>query len=182
MLRLHSINTDRLRLRPFRLEDAPTVQRLAGDWDVAKMTLNIPHPYEDGMAEQWIEAVRAGMKNGDIVTFAIVSKTDDALVGAVSLRVNKASRWAELGYWIGKPYWNNGFGTEAARALVEYGFCELGLNRIQARHMIDNPASGRIMQKVGMTREGTLRQAGFRGGSFHDLVLYAILRDEFEQK
>lgn len=173
------IQTQRLRLSFFTLDDAPTVQRLAGDLDVAKMTLNIPHPYPDGLAERWISTHREGLQRGTLIELAI-TRHDDAVIGAMSLGVRKDSHWAEIGYWIGKPYWNQGYATEAARAMIRLGFDHLELNRIQARHMAINPASGRVMQKCGMTYEGTLRQAAYRHPDYHDLAVYSILRSEYE--
>lgn len=180
-LTFEPIETERLRLRPLRPTDAPTVQRLAGARDIAKTTLNIPHPYEDGMAEEWIARTHDAFARGDQISLAVTLRADEQsrLIGAVGLVMNEQNHAAELGYWIGKPYWNNGYGTEAARALVAYGFHHLGLNRIQARHMTSNPASGRIMQKLGMSYEGTHRQAALRFGKYDDLATYAILRSEY---
>jgi RimJ/RimL family protein N-acetyltransferase len=87
---------------------------------------------------------------------------------------------AELGYWIGVPYWNHGYASEAARRVVNWGFQYLGLNRIYAQHFADNPASGRVMQKIGMQYEGTLRQPFIRLGEARDSVCYGILKDEWE--
>lgn len=178
------IETERLRLRSLRFEDAPTVKRLAGDRDIAKTTLNIPHPYEDGMAEEWIARTHDAVARGDQISLAITLRADeqDGLIGAVGLVLNKQNHSGELGYWIGKPYWNNGYGTEAAGALVAYGFRHRGLNRIQARHMTSNPASGRIMQKIGMSYEGTHRDAALRFGTYDDLAMYAILRSEWQNQ
>lgn len=178
------IETERLRLRPFRLSDAPIVQKLAGARDVAKTVTNIPHPYEDGMAEQWVESTHDALARGRSIHLAIALKSDsdgdELLLGAVGMEFNLQSRSAEIGYWIGVPYWNKGYTTEAARALVAYGFDMLGLNRIQARHMTNNPASGRVMQKLGMSFEGIHRQAALRFGAFEDLAMYAILRSDYE--
>lgn len=106
--------------------------------------------------------------------------SDGLFIGFIGFEINHWANSAELGYWLGKPYWNRGYATEAARAMVEYGFEELELNRIQARHMEHNPASGRVMEKIGMKYEGTLRQATYRFGEYHDLLMYAILRSEYE--
>lgn len=206
-----SLQTERLHLRPPRLGDAPDMQRLAGDRDVAKTVINIPHPYADGMAEQFIASTHESMARGRGLHLAITLRSashntdsstapsdsrhpsvpgpdasspssDDALIGMVGLQFDLQNRSAELGYWIGVPYWNNGYGTEAARAILHYGFHNLGLNRIHARHMTNNPASGRIMQKLGMQYEGTLRHAAFRFGSFEHLALYGLLRAEHSDR
>jgi RimJ/RimL family protein N-acetyltransferase len=85
---------------------------------------------------------------------------------------------AELGYWIGKPFWGRGYATEAARALVQYGFDTLGLHRIYARHLTRNPASGRVLHKIGMTHEGYRRKHEKKWGIYEDDKLYGILRDD----
>lgn len=173
------IETERLHLRFFTLDDAPTVQKLAGAWDIARTTVNIPHPYLDGMAEQWIANHLEAMQEGAFLTLAITNKADDALMGSIAMRINKPNRWAELGYWIGTQYWNKGYVTEAVQAVIRLGFEELNLNRIQAQHLTQNPASGRVMQKNGMRYEGTLRQVVYRFDTYHDLAQYAILREEY---
>ncbi|MCI2424905.1 GNAT family N-acetyltransferase [Candidatus Acetothermia bacterium] len=172
-----TIVTERLLLRPFELSDAPDVQRLAGDKAIADTTLNIPHPYEDGMAEEWILTHQPKFEAGELVNFAIVLRTTGKLIGAIGLAIVRRFERAELGYWIGKPYWNNGYCTEAGRAVLRYSFSVLKLNRVHASHLTRNPASGRVMQKIGMTREGCARQHVKRWDRFEDLELYGILRE-----
>jgi [ribosomal protein S5]-alanine N-acetyltransferase len=177
-----TLTGDRLRLRPFTLADAPAVQALAGTREVASTTLNIPHPYEDGMAEQWIQTHASHYESGKLVTFAIVERETEQLVGAMSLALQGEHARAELGYWIGLPFWNRGYATEAAREVLRFGFEELGLNRIFASYLVRNPASGRVMQKLGMQFEGRLRQHVRKWGSFEDLELYGILRKEWQRQ
>ena len=153
-----TLHTQRLILRPFEIADALDVQRLAGDQAIADTTLNIPHPYEDGMAEQWISTRQPQFEAGELANFAIVLRATGELVGAIGLVINRRFDHAELGYWIGRPYWKQGFCTEAGRAVLRYGFTELNLNRIHAYYLSRNPAPGRVMEKLGMTREGLLRQ------------------------
>jgi RimJ/RimL family protein N-acetyltransferase len=166
------LETPRLLLRGFTLADAPEVRRLAGDRAIADTTLNIPHPYEPGVAEQWIASHRGMEERGAARTWAVVLRGADRLVGAIGLTLKSEQRRAEMGYWIGLPYWNNGYATEAAAAVVAYGFDTLRLHRIHACHLARNPASGRVMQKVGMIREGTLRGHVRMGGVFEDVVVY----------
>jgi len=182
MTTIPTLTTARLILRPFTLDDAPMVKALAGAWEIAEMTAHIPHPYEDGVAEQWISTHQGAFDQGQGITWAITRKADSALVGAIGLTIDKENLCAELGYWIGVPYWRQGYCTEAAQEMLRYGFEVLALNRIHARHLTKNPASGRVMQKIGMAHEGTLRQAIFRWGAFHDMALYAILREEYRQR
>ena len=168
------LETERLILRAFELADAPDVQRLAGDRAVAAGTLTIPHPYPDGVAEEWI----ASHDGRDTAPFAIERKEDGALLGAVGLDVEPDHARAELGYWVGKPYWGHGYATEAARAVVRYAFDNLNLHRVYAYHFVDNPASGRVLQKIGMTYEGRRRQHTVKWGALLDSESYAILRDD----
>ena len=172
---LPTLETARLRLRPFSVADAPDVQRLAGAREIAATTLTVPHPYEDGLAEQWIATHGPAFTEGKSLTLAVTELASGVLVGAVGLALTPRDHRAELGYWIGVPYWGRGYATEAARAIVEHGFRVLGLHRIMARHMAHNLASGRVMQKIGMTREGVLREHVFKWGRYEDLVVYALL-------
>ena len=174
------LKTERLILRPFRVEDAHDVRRLAGDYEIAKTTLNIPHPYEDGMAEAWINTHKQLFEHGIEVIFAITDKQKKHLIGSISLHeIKREYDTAEMGYWIGKPYWNNGYCTEAGGAILEYGFNMLKLNRIYAFHFNTNPASGKVLQKIGMTHEGCLRQDIKKWGEYLDLEVYGILKEDF---
>jgi ribosomal-protein-alanine N-acetyltransferase len=174
-----TLSTKRLVLRPFNLKDAPDVKELAGEWDIAATTANIPHPYQDGMAEDWIATHQGAYDKGEAVTFAIAVKSNQRLAGAIGLHIDPTNALAEMGYWIGKPYWNQGYCTQAARAVIRYAFEVLNLNRVQARHMTKNLASGRVMEKVGLQYEGRLRQQIKRWGSFEDAEIYAILRQDY---
>ncbi|MGH1345936.1 MAG: GNAT family N-acetyltransferase [Nannocystales bacterium] len=174
-----TLSTARLLLRPFALADADDVQRLAGDDRIAATTLNVPHPYEDGMAEAWISTHKRLFDEGTLHNFAITLATSGELVGAIGLTIDPETLLAELGYWVGVPHWGNGYCTEAARAVVGHGF-SIGLRRIHAHHMATNVASGRVMANVGMTKEGTLRQHVVKRGVRHDLAWFGILADEFD--
>jgi RimJ/RimL family protein N-acetyltransferase len=175
-----TLETERLILRPFSPHDAADVQRLAGDRAIADTTLNIPHPYEDGMAEGWISTHHDTFVSEKGVTFAITLRSDGSLAGAISLMSMVRNHQAELGYWIGKAYWTRGFCTEAGQAVLLYGFEELGLQRVHATHFARNPASGRVMQKLGMQHEGTRRQHVRKWDKGEDLEMYGILKDEWQ--
>jgi [ribosomal protein S5]-alanine N-acetyltransferase len=176
---LPSLATKRLTLRPFLTADAPAVQALAGAPEVALTTLNIPYPYGDGMAEAWIAAHAPAWERGSFLTLAVANA--DGLVGAVTLTLDSHHRRGELGYWIGLPFWNRGYATEASAAMLEFGFTELGLNRIQGRYLTRNEASGRVMEKLGMRPEGVQRQYFLVRGSFEDIAMYASLAVDREK-
>jgi len=182
MKKLPTIQLERLILRPFRLEDINIVQELAGDKYIAEMTLYIPHPYEDGMAEEWIETHIENFNEDRSLELAIVHKEEKYLIGAISIGCHKKFDHGELGYWIGRKYMNNGYCTEASKGIVRYAFEEMKLNRIFARHLGKNPASGKVMKKLGMKYEGLLRQHVRKWGKYEDLVYYGLLKDEYNNK
>ncbi|SDD17331.1 Protein N-acetyltransferase, RimJ/RimL family [Paenibacillus sp. UNCCL117] len=174
-----TFETNRLTLRPFELTDAKMVQLLAGSEEVASTTLSIPYPYPDGVAEKWIEAVRQSIEKGENYAFAIVKKEDGALIGNMSMGVSLKHKRAELAYWIGKPFWGQGYATEAAKRIVQFGFEDLGLNRIQAAAMTRNPASYKVMIKIGMKYEGTFPQHVLKQENFEDLVYYGMMKSDY---
>jgi RimJ/RimL family protein N-acetyltransferase len=172
------LETDRLILRGLELRDAPIVQKLAGAPEVASTTLNIPHPYPEGAAAEFIQRTQERARTGDDYAFAMTRKEDGEFLGIVGLHPEERHNQAEIGYWLGKPYWGNGYTAEAAKAVIRFGFTQLGLNRIFAGHFLRNPASGRVMQKAGMQYEGTHRQAMKKGDGYEDIVMYAILASD----
>ncbi len=174
--------TERLVLRSLTLEDATDVQHLVGDRDIALMTVAIPHPYEDGMAEEWIRASSERFEKDEALNFAITLSADKNLIGVIGLELEQEHQRGELGYWIGKPYWNLGYATEAAKAVVAYSFQVLKLNRIYAFHFTRNPASGRVLEKIGMRYEGCRRQHTKKWGTFEDSIGYGILKVDFDPK
>lgn len=177
---LPTLESESLRLRPFSVADAADVQRLAGDFAIADTTLNIPHPYEDGMAEQWIAGHPEAYEQGRLAAFAITDLVDGRLLGAISIKLDGDGAVGELGYWVGRPYWGQGVATAAADLVIDFGFTALGLDRIQARHFARNPASGRVMQKLGMQPAGIARGVEHKWGRAEDLVAYTISREQWQ--
>lgn len=173
------METNRLILRPFTIDDANRVQELAGNEDVAKTTLGIPHPYPIEVAEKWIKNHSKMMEDG-IFPFAIVIKAEDILIGTMTIRINETHKKAELAYWVGKEYWGNGYATEAAKEIVRYGFENLNLNRIWAKAMTKNTASSKVMINVGMKKEGVLKQDIIKSGVFEDSDIYGLTRSDYK--
>jgi len=177
--RYPTLYTERLVLRAFTLGDAPEVRRLAGEWEVARTLLSVPHPYGEGVAEEWISGHRSELERGEGVHFGVVVRERGELCGACGLMINANDANAELGYWIGVPYWGRGYATEAAREVVRYGFEELRLHRVHAAHFGSNPASGRVLAKIGMSHEGTRREHHRKYGDYEDRVEYGLLAGEW---
>lgn len=139
--------------------------------------LRVPHPYPDGGAAEWIAT--AAQRGRD---FAIELHETGEVVGSIAINPYEQHRRAEIGYWVAVAHWGRGYMTEAVRAIIDYGFRELGLNRVHAECHGDNPASARVLEKAGMTYEGTLRQHSFRLGRFADKLQFGILRSEWREE
>ncbi|KAA3660321.1 MAG: N-acetyltransferase [Calditrichaeota bacterium] len=182
MTKRPSLQTERLLLRPFTMQDAPVVQKLANCKQVTATTLQLPYPYELPHAEEWIQTHETLYKDRQQVVFAITLLDKGNLVGAIGMRTDKVHENAEIGYWVGVDFWNKGFATEAARAVVEFAFSKMELNRIFAHFMVHNPASGKVMKKLGMQFDGIMREHVKKNGEFVDLHLYSILRKEWQQQ
>jgi [ribosomal protein S5]-alanine N-acetyltransferase len=173
------METDRLHLRPLRRNDAAQLRRLAGERRIADTMISIPHPYPARFAQQQIARARHEYRLGQAAHFAVTLKTKGTLIGAIELRqVEPEHAQAELSLWIGGPWQGRGYAQEAVGGLVAFGF-GLGLNRLYAYYMSRNPASGRVLRKAGFMQEGLLRQRVRKWGVFEDVVLMALLRQDW---
>jgi len=171
--------TTRLLLRSFERKDIPAIVRLAGAREVAATTTNIPHPYSEDDARIFLAHGDEELRAGRSAIFAITLLGEGDLCGAVGLTIAPTQLRAELGYWIGVPYWRRGFATEAAHAVLAFGFETLGLHRIHASHFAGNIASRRVLEKIGMHHEGCARAHVRKGDRFIDLENYGLLVEEF---
>ena len=177
-----TLTTERLVLRELRLDDARAVAERAGDRRVARYLIAVPSPYPITLATRWIAGRIAWWSQGRGVTLAMARReSPDELLGSVSLRRYARDRRAELDYWLGADAWGYGFATEAAGALVDFGFAELGLSRIYAHVLEGNAASCRVLDKLGMINEGLRRQHVRKGKKLLDVVLYGMLREEWRE-
>ncbi|MEZ4672611.1 MAG: GNAT family N-acetyltransferase [Anaerolineae bacterium] len=174
------LETPRLILRRPEMEDAPAIYEHMQERDIAANTLLIPYPYPAGAAEEWISRTQQAYNDGEGYNFGVILKAEDRLIGAIGLGLRTDHRRAEMGYWLGKPYWGQGYMSEATSRLVAFAFEVLGLNRIHASAFTRNPASVRVLEKCGMSYEGTLRGHYFKWGEFVDTALYAITRDQYQ--
>jgi len=172
---LPTLETPRLRIRPYTETDVTGLVPLVGAREVAATTLRIAHPYTEQDARDFLELTKEPGK----IWLAITLRSDRRQIGGIGLRVEDQHRHAELGYWLGVGYWQRGYATEAAREMLRYGFEDLGLHRIFASHFKHNPASGRVLQKLGMRYEGCQREHLCKWEQFIDLELYGLLREEW---
>lgn len=178
--KIPTLKTPRLILRPFVLDDAKIVAELANDKEIATNTKNLPYPYTEELAIEWINAHPDLYSDSKLMTLAVVQSKRDIVIGAIGLEIDTNNDRAELGYWLGRPYWDQGYATEAARRLMHYAFTDLQLNRVHSCHLTLNPKSGRILKKLGMSHEGHLRQQIKKWGEYQDLELYGILASEYK--
>jgi len=175
---LPQLRTERLLLSPLTAADIPRIVEYASNKKVAEYTLSIPHPYQEQDAIFWINQAHQGLREGTHYIFAIRDHETEALLGGIGLTVNKHANRAELGYWIGEPFWGRGLPTEATGGILRFGFKELKLRKIIAHHMTINPGSGKVMRNNGMRQEGLLRREAQRDGVEYDVALYGILPEE----
>ncbi len=175
ILTIPNLETERLKLRAFTLEDADIFERLIAPREVTDGTLSFPHPVPEGWGVERINRMLERIASGEHVEFAICSSLTGELIGGIGLSITARHRRGHLGYWFGVDHWGRGYATEAAQAVLRYGFEVLDLHRIEAAHWPRNPASGRVLTKIGMQREGVMRGDLLKDGRFEDSVLYAIL-------
>ena len=140
-----TLATERLLLRPFRRSDAAEFTRLAGDWAVASMTSDIPYPLSQTQAMAWLKPGRGEVR------FAI--ELEGRLIGGAGY-YRRRSGAAELGFWLGRPWWGRGYATEATQAIVRYGFQARKLPGFTSSHFVDNWASAGVLRKLGFEPVG----------------------------
>jgi RimJ/RimL family protein N-acetyltransferase len=170
-----TLETVRLKLRPYVEADIAELLPLIGTREVAATTLRIAHPYTEQDAKDFLKLAEEPGR----LWLAATLRSDGRQIGGIGLRIDEQHQHAELGYWLGVPYWGQGYATEAAGEMLRYGFEDLKLHRIFASHFKHNPASGRILVKLGMRHEGCQREHLRKWDQFVDSELYGILRRDW---
>jgi [ribosomal protein S5]-alanine N-acetyltransferase len=152
------IETARLRIRSYRDADLADLVALAGNWEIARWVGTIPHPYTEADGRDWIARVQENHATGRPRRFAIALKKTDRLIGGVGLdgTTGDGSEEPALGYWLGQPYWGNGYAREAAAAVIDYGFRTLGLETIRAYTDPGNAASQKVLLHCGLQNVGEI--------------------------
>ncbi len=172
---------DKVKLRGFEKEDVDVAHEAMNNPEMTQY-LRMFRPFSKGEEEEWIEGTWERMQDGEAYCFAVVEKSSGDLVGSASLTdVDDVNRSAELGIWIKEEYWGKGYGTEAEKLLLKYGFEELNLHSIRGRAYESNKRSKRVMEKVGMKEVGKLRDGIYRHGEYHDIIYLDILKEEWEK-
>ena len=177
-----TLETDICHIRPLDTRDVWPINQLAGTAEIAENTF-VPHPYPPEAASEFVKLCQERWRLDEAYTFAIIQKLGEDFVGTIGIHIDPSHNSAYVGYWIGKPFWGRGLATAALRLIIQFGFGRLQLNRIEAGHFPDNPASGRVMQKANMRYEGVRRQSALHHARYKDVVYYALLRaDHFRDR
>lgn len=177
------LETERLILRPVEESDAPALLPFVSDGDVAYNLTRVPHPYPAEQLVPFIRTCMAAMERRRQFDMVVTLKDTGRPIGMCSLDdVDWQHMRAEMGYYLGAPYWGQGYMTEAAKRLLEFGFWELGLERVYAYCFVRNTASAHVLEKIGMAREGLCRHAIKKDDGFLDVYIYGIIREEFSAR
>lgn len=173
------LHTPRLILKVISEQDEEALYPLINDADVSYNLGSVPYPYPKEALCPWIEASRESVQAGACLVMAIHIKNTGKPIGVCSIYINDKHLKAEIGYWIGKPYWNNGYMTEAISRMIEYGFDDIGLYRIFGRCFARNKASARVMEKSSMKQEGYIKADFYKDGEHLDSILYGITAADY---
>lgn len=176
------IETVRLWLNELRPGDIPSIVKYASNRKISDTTLNIPFPYTEKDAVYWLNLAHQGLKEDKGVIFAIRLKPTHEFIGGIGFTLDRRFDRAEIGYWLAEPFWGLGYMTEAAQSLVKYGFEQLGLNKITSSHFETNPASGKVLLKSGLKKEGELQEHIKKNSTYQDLLVYGLTKNEYEKK
>jgi len=174
------IESERLVIDQIKVDDAPLAAKYAGDRKISQFYLEIPHPISEADALEWIKFTHEDFEKNGNYFFGIYLKSTREFIGSITLGMNSHHKRAALGYWLGLPFWNKGYATEAAKAIIDFGFKSLKLNKIYASYMVQNIASKNVMERVGMVKEGTFADHDLVDGEYRTLEQYRILKREFD--
>jgi 8-oxo-dGTP diphosphatase len=148
------LQTERLSLRPARLNDAAWLAPMISPFEVSRYTSQVPHPYPEGEAERYLARSIENLAMGFSLSLVITDRSTDQPMGMVGMGIDAILREGELGYWIGQEFWGKGFMSEAVQALTECGLSRLGLRRVHARVFTENPASMQVLRHAGLVECG----------------------------
>jgi len=167
------LETSRLVLRRHRRDDAAAIAEALQEWEVARWLARLPSPYTKSDAMEWIGVATRNWNQGRDYQFVVCERAGGVLIGHMGLRM-EAPGTAEFGYWFGRPAWGSGYATEAARAVLDFGFRDLALDRVEALVIPDNTRSVRVLEKLGLTPVDLRRQRFDPIDATLEVPVYAI--------
>lgn len=175
------IETPRLILRRMEKQDCVDMYEYACREETTRYLLWNPHP-SIAYTKSYLTMVQRMYRSGGYYDWAVVERENGRMIGTCGFaKLDERHSVGEIGYVLNQAFRHKGYAAEAASAVIEFGFCRLGLNRIEGRYMAENEASRRVMEHCGMTYEGTLRQLMLVRGSYRDIGLCALLRQDYER-
>ncbi len=173
----------RVYLSSLGLDDAEEITRMANDKEVARgLSEGFPHPYEKRDALSFVEAATRQMLNGEGFHFAIRREGDNVLLGVCGGGLKSKWKKCNIGYWLGREHWGNGYAKEATRLMLYFCFNELGVNRVYAEVHDYNERSLWLLKKLGFVEEGRNRESSFFDGKFMDDMMFALLKREYSDR
>ena len=177
---LEPLHCDRIVLRQAKPDDISRLTNCLSDPKVNRWLVRVPKPYREEHARQWVKSNSGRIKKGEALPYSIEHVESGILIGGISLNnINQRDKSAELGYWIAREFWGEGYATEAVRLLCRYGFSrKVSLHRIYAWVHSENHGSFRVLEKIGFVREGVGRQASNVTGRWKDDYLYGLLKTD----
>lgn len=175
---LKELATERLLLKKFRLAHADEFSALLDDKEVAATTLMLPFPCDSTEAEKIIGGYIDEEKHHKSMRWAII--LDKKLIGGIRLVPNTKFNSAEVGFWVGREYWRNGYTYEAAKAVINFGFIELKYNRLEAHSMMENKSSIKLLEKLGFNQEGYHPDLVIKWGEYKDVLTFGLLRKNYQ--
>lgn len=174
------LSTTRLILsQPTVADTEDVILQMNSTSEISENTLTLPFPYHKQHADYWFQMAEFSFKKKEAFIFGIREKENLKLIGAIGLHLDIENHKAEVGYWLGKSFWNKGYVSEALQKVLKFGFEELNLNKIYASHFLHNPASGKVLEKNGFVYEGILYQEIFKNNQFLDIKRYGFLKENF---
>lgn len=171
--------TERLLLTPFVQEDSACFAKIASHPDVQAVDICFYGEVSTEYAKELISYYDTYWKDNTALFFSIHLKKPRTLIGSISLQLNPSFKRAELSYWLGRDYWGQGYCTEAANEVVKFAFSQLDYHRVFAQHLSNNPASGRVIRKIGMSYEGRLHEHVYRDGKYYDILQFGVLKKDY---
>lgn len=176
-----TLSTERLVLSQPTISDVEDVVfQMNSTSEISENTLSLPFPYLEENAHFWFKMAEDGFANKDAFIFGIREKENLKLIGAIGLHIDLGNNKAEVGYWLGKSFWNKGYVSEALQEVIKFGFEDLNLNKIYASHFLHNPASGKVLEKNGFTFEAVLLQEILKNEKYLDIRRYSYLKQNYK--
>lgn len=170
--------TERLALRGWRTDDAAALHRLLNDWEVIRTLAVVPFPYSRALADAWVASSAQRLAEGEAYQLAITGTEDgtETLVGGIGLRLNRAARTAELGYWVGRAYWGHGVASEAAGRMARWALANLDIDRIEASVATDNAGSIAVLRRIGFRHVGDGMKMSVAHGAERKTLIFETTR------